>query len=339
MSPDLTLRTFFTSTFAPTYLTAARPKTFRAYAEAIAHWARITGDPPLAKISVEVLARFKAQLLTGGSAAPRSAQLTLFDLGPLAHVGLAKPTCNKHLRAIGAMLSKAGPPGPRNRDALGLLETVPWVKPFREMHRLPRAIRAADIIAAYEACDTARFPRLECVRPGHWWKALLATAYTAAFRRGGLLALRWAELDLAAETIHLDAEDDKCLWERVKPLHHVIILHLLRIRTRSDLVFPWPHSERTFYRKWHEILENAGIPPARWFGLHDLKRTAGTIYATNASPWVVQRMLDHSSITTSRSYVNATADLRPAVDAFPLPLQICADVGEDPRITLHRQAT
>jgi integrase len=333
------LRSFFVSVFAPTYLTAAKPKTHHAYAEAVAHWTRITGDPPLGAIRVETLARFKADLLTGACAQPPLRQLTLFDAGPHEAKGLARATVNKHLRAVFALLSKAGPPGPRNRDALGLLQSTPWVKPLREPKRLPRAIRADDVVVAYEACDTARFPHLEGVHAGYWWKAILVTAYTAAFRRGGLLALRWRDVDLVAETIHLDADDDKCLCERVKPLHHVVVLHLLRIRTRSELVFPWPHSERTFYRQWHEIQENAGIPRPRHFGLHDLKRTAGTIYAGTSSPWAVQTMLDHSNIATSMRYVNPAEKLRPAVDAFPLPLQICADVGADPRRTNQHQAT
>lgn len=325
----LTLRSFFTSTFAPMFLGEARPKTLRAYAEALKHWARLTGDPPLSSIGPELLARFKSELLGTRQPVPAACQQRmLFDLGPVETQRLAKATVNKHLRAVSALLAKAGPPGPRNRDALGILESTPWVKPVKVLRRLPRAVRAADIVATYEACERATFPHLDRARAGHWWKALLATAYTAAFRRGGLLALRWPSIDLSAEVITLDAGDDKCGCDRVKPLHHVVVLHLLRIRTSSELVFPWPHSERTFYRQWHAIQDCAEIPAERHFGLHDLKRTAGTIYASTSSAWVVQAMLDHSSITTSRSYVNPSGALRPAVDGFPLPLQICADVGE-----------
>jgi hypothetical protein len=41
-------------------------------------------------------------------------------------------------------------------------------------------------------------------------------------------------------------------------------------------------------------------------------------------------MLDHSNIETSQHYVNPADNLRSVVDAFPIPLQICADVGQEP---------
>lgn len=342
MSANLTLQAYFVRLYCPTYLAGAAVKTIRAYTEALGHWRRIVGEIAIGAIRVEHLARFKAELLAGLTAAataePR--QRTFFDVTPRDVPALAKATVNKHLRAVCAMLNKAGPAGPRNRDALGLIPSVPWVKPVREPHRLPHAVRAADIVAAYNACDVAKHPRLEGVRAEYWWKALVITAYTAAFRRGGLLSLLWDDVDLANESIRLQAEGDKCWHERSKPLHHAVVLHLIRIRTRSPLVFPWPSSERTYYRTWDRIQEAAEIPAERRFGMHDLKRTAGTVYGSKSrSPWLVQAMLDHASLSTSKAYVNPADDLRPAVDAFPLPGPMLADVGEDRPGRNHLQAT
>lgn len=326
---DFTLRSFYDELFAPTFLVAARPKTYSAYNEALKHWATICGNTPLKAINGRDLAVFKQRLLDGTRPTPATKQLTFWKDAEAAKDGLARTTVNKHLRAIGALLSKAGPPGPRNRDAMAIIQNVPWTRPLKVQQKLPRAVRAEHVLAAYEACETARYPKLDGVRPGNWWKALYAVAYTAAFRRAALMAMEWDQVDVVAETISVAAEDDKCWTERIKPLNHVVLLHLVRIRTKAKRVFPWPHSERTWYTQWHRIQEAAEIPEEKRFGIHDLKRTAGTVYAAGGSPWIVQRMLDHSSINTSASYVNPVDQLRGAVDEFPLPLQICRDVGED----------
>ncbi|MCG2682380.1 MAG: site-specific integrase [Planctomycetales bacterium] len=118
----------------------------------------------------------------------------------------------------------------------------------------------------------------------------------------------------------MPAEFDKCGVERVKPLHRVAIAHLLKIRLpNSSRLFEWRHGWKAFYKEWHAIQDMAGIETKDHFTLHDLKRTAGTELSEIASPWVVQQMLDHSSINTSRHYVNAAEQCREAVDNFPMP--------------------
>lgn len=328
MSNTLTLRTFFESVYAPTYLAGAKPKTFAAYREAIKHWARVHGETLLRSIGVEQLAQFKAALLEGRlHNAARQVQRTFFEIDAHEAAPLARATVNKHLRALQAMLGKAGPPGPRNRDALAILPAAPWVKPLREPKRLPRAIRAQDLAAVYQACDAANWPKLN-VYAADWWRALLVTAYTTAFRHHALMTLEWKNVDLPAATIRIEPDGDKCLCARSKPLHRAVVLHLMRIRTNNRQVFPWPHSNKTWYRQWHELQNLAEIPAERRFTLHDLKRTAGTIYAATSSPWVVQLMMDHSNIETSRHYIDPSDQLRLAVDTFPLPPQMLAEVGE-----------
>jgi len=55
------------------------------------------------------------------------------------------------------------------------------------------------------------------------------------------------------------------------------------------------------------------------FTLHDIKRTAGSTIAETGNPWLVQLLLDHSSIKTSAHYINASKQLRPAVEVMKLP--------------------
>jgi integrase len=49
----------------------------------------------------------------------------------------------------------------------------------------------------------------ECNKEGLWFRALLTTAYSFAFRKGELLNLRVREVDLASRQIRLDAGTTK----------------------------------------------------------------------------------------------------------------------------------
>jgi len=312
MDAGLTLVSFFRRYFSPLFLDDARPRTFEAYEEMLRHWRRITGDPEL-PFGAAVLAAFKVEL----------------------HKTHAAATVNKHLRAVNAILAKCGPAGSGNRDALGLIGETTWTRPLREDRRRPRAVGDDLVSRIYTAATFARWPHSpsftlkgNCVGAGKgsagnfaaaWWRALICVAITTGFRRGALLSLRWSDIDLVARTIAVPAWIDKCHEGRVKPLHAAAVRHMLAIRGPGGLVFAFDGCLLTLGRQWHAIQDAADIPAVEHIKLHDLKRFAGTRYAAISSPWVVQQMLDHSSIETSRFYVNATEACRVAVDAFPLP--------------------
>ena len=304
MDPSISLGEFFSRTFQPVFLGGDRVRTHEEYAITVAKWRRIVGEVSLSAIDTLTLAGFRDAL----------AKL------------LSPATVNKHLRHVNHILGKAGPAGPRNRDALGLLPRCPWVKSLKLFRRGPRVVGFEMLSSAYNAARFARWPRREGFEgyesyQRDWWRALYVTAYTTAFRREALFALSWEDVDVAAAVVRLPAEHDKCGVERVKPLHRVAIAHLLRIRIAKPqaALFRWSHGWKRFYQEWHAIQDMAGIARRDHFTLHDLKRTAGTELSGEASPWVVQQMLDHSSINTSKHYVNAAKQLRPAVDHMPMP--------------------
>ena len=341
----MSLREFFQQHYATNYLLDAKPLTHTAYREALDHWERVTHDPQLSEIDSQTLAGFKAALrdpvnFGKKKAGRKSTQMTLFETSPQPAGSngngksvrpLARATVNKHLRHINAILGKAGPPGPGNRDALGILDRVPWTKPVREYRRLPRNVQDTTLTAIYQGTATARFPVIEGVKPEHWWKALIMTALTVGFRREGLWALRWDDVDWQESTLALPAEGDKCNADRRKPVMGLVLKHLLRIRNGCELVFPWPHSTRTFYRQWHKIQDAGGIREEEHITLHDLKRACGTRFAKVASVWAVQKRLDHASLATSQHYVNATDEERDAVERMPIPVVLLEEFGEHGR--------
>jgi integrase len=141
-------------------------------------------------------------------------------------------------------------------------------------------------------------------------------AVSSGFRRGALLSLRWAHIDVGRRIVRLPACFDKKGKEREKPLHDQVVKLLLEIRGPQEKVFEWPHSRKVWYEQWHRIQDAGDVMEHIRF--HDLKRVAGVMFSETGSPWVVQHMLDHASIETSRHYINPMEACREAVDNLPL---------------------
>lgn len=302
----LRLGDFYMTTFEPHFLCEAKDGTIEVYRQALELWKSLTTDPLLDAIDNLVVATFRTQL---AKRAWRGKTIS-------------PATVNKLLRAINAVLAKAGPPGPRNRDALGWIATCPWARSLKCGRKKPRPVPLDVLGKIYAACGVAVAPAIAGVTPAAWWRALIVTASQVAVRRGGLFELLWDDIDLAAATLRVDAESDKCDEERWKPLKEVVVRHLLTIRSPSAKVFAWPYdSWRMFYREWHSIQEAAGVPASKHFKFHALKATCGTQVARVGGSHAVRVMLDHSSISTSEWYVDATESMREVIERVAHPVE------------------
>ena len=298
MSTVPTVRAFFDAQFKPLYLADARPRTIAEYGFTVTAWDRWFAAVDLATIAVETLATWRQKL---------------------SDSGLVPPTVNKHLRHLGAILAKAGPPGPHNRDALGVIDRTPWVRPLRWQRDLPRHVALDTIGRVYAQADGALYPRS---RPGHYWRALVVCAYNLAYRRHALLHMPEAAIDWNAATVRMPANLDKCRVERIKPALDVVLTHLLPLRGNHKPL-AWPHGNRAFYWQWHALQTAAGVDRAEHFTPHDLKRACGTqLQRAGANEWQIRYMLDHAQRdVTGRSYVNAADELREVLERLRQPPQ------------------
>ncbi len=328
-------RSFYHDVYEPEFLAGAKRATLAEYHTTIRHWLALTSNPPLGELRSTDLAGFKRALLEPTSVREQNAdpqtllfdpwdsdcQGMLFGNGRPARKPIAKPTINKHLRNLNAICNKAGPRTPGNRDALGLLEIVPWTKPLKEPRRRPRPASEATVGPIYEATAAARFPKLAYVSASDWWRALIVAAYTTGCRRGALLALRGANVDWVARQIRLEADDDKADEERLKPISLLLVQHLMRIRTEDPLMFVWPHSPTTWYRQWHRLQDAAGLRRENHIKFHQLKSACGTALArAGGSPWAIQQHLDHKDLrTTSRFYINPSQEELEMIEHMPVP--------------------
>jgi len=191
----LPLSHFVRCVYAPAFLYGQRKFcTISEYVTSVEYYLRIVGDPPLDQINPLLNAKF---------------------LNGLKTQGLANETIRKHCRHLNAIFAKAGPPGPRIRDALGLLHHAPWVKPPQTYKKLPREIRDCDVDALYHAVDHCaycfKYPTCldeKLIRP-LWWKALLTLVTTTAIRKKVVFGLQWADFGPGNKYFIVDSSLDK----------------------------------------------------------------------------------------------------------------------------------
>jgi len=156
-------------------------------------------------------------------------------------------------------------------------------------------------------------------------EALYSVAIALGLRQGEALGLRWADVDLDAGTLrvrHALQRIDGTLQlvepktkrsRRTIPMPPTVTatLRAHRVRQREerlvagarwqehDLIFPstigTPADARNVVRRFHAILDRAGLPAMRF---HDLRHTcASLLLAQHIPPRVVMEILGHSNIS------------------------------------------
>ena len=298
-----TLSTFFESYYIP--LMDASEDAIYQYRNAVNRWTLATGDPPLSKIDSAMLADFKRFLSSLRGRKP----------GTLA----SARTVAGRLQYIQSILDKAGPPRPRNRDAAGILETVPWVRPPKVPLPLPRIVADDQLNACYQAAGKMRIPKVDGIAPADWWRTLLVVAYNTGLRFGSLFSLQMSDIDWKNNQIVIPPERMKSKRAHVLSLNATTMTHLRKIRTDREAVFPQPTHRRDFYRCLHRLQNLAGIPENDHFGLHNIRKTTATRLWEN-SPQAAQLALGHAgSDVTIKHYVQSGDIVKRALDALPQP--------------------
>lgn len=151
-------------------------------------------------------------------------------------------------------------------------------------------------------------------------------------RRGNVLSMRWAELDLDSATWTVPAEKAKA----DDPLHIHLpeqALAILRRRQKAagkasgEWVFPGRRHGKHLSdptKPWRKVLKAANLENLR---IHDLRRTLGSWAAgTGASLPVIGKALGHRHTATTAIYARLNLDpVRIAVDIAAAAMQTAAD--------------
>lgn len=276
-SASSTLREWYEGTFTVLFHADARAATLVEYSCTLTRWEALTNNPPLAQIDQLTLARF------------------------LAAMTCSSATRAKHARHVNHLLAKAGPPGPHNRDAVGLLERPPWVRPPRSEHRLPRVPNDEELAAFVRRApsDLALF-------------AVIAA--TTGSRQAAVRSLTDGHVDLANGVARFAAATDKRRGERLKPLHPTAVAWWRQQIDRAH----WNVRTDSFSARWKRWANRLSVPTLR---PHGLKRWwAARLIRAGASPWAVRYALDHAQRdVTGIHYLAPFDELAGLVDRIELP--------------------
>ncbi|MCA9158717.1 MAG: helix-turn-helix domain-containing protein, partial [Planctomycetales bacterium] len=191
--------------------------------------------------------------------------------------GLSACTVNRYLKAIGQILRAAVNSGIiANRPSLEQLPTRPATLWYMQL---------ADMDKLIGSCDQMTWPRLPGLTPGQWWQAALVLYWIYGFRTQEVLAfgvgrrsLSWDSIDLDPQTPNpagmavnewgwLSYVPQKQEWTKPDPLYLPLTKHaraaidLLQCgrQESSELLFPWPRSQKQLYMRWRELQKLAGV--------------------------------------------------------------------------------
>ena len=188
---------------------------------------------------------------------------------------------------------------------------------LREPKKLVRYVTPEHFAAMYNACDTAKRPDNPNFAPGDFWRALVVFAYMTGWRISEIMALTWDDVSLDKGTAITRAEDNKGKRDEMVRLHPIIVEHLRKIVDFGQLVFFWPHHERTLDLDYQEIQKEAGISPH--YGFHDLRRAFATVNADRLTADALQTLMRHKSYLTTQRYINMARQVDKAVDNLYVP--------------------
>ncbi|HMO86908.1 MAG TPA: tyrosine-type recombinase/integrase, partial [Lacipirellulaceae bacterium] len=239
------------------------PDTIAQYLSTLRVWERVTHNPTIDKLDPITLAGFRVDC--PGSPA----------------------TVAKHCRHLNHLFAKLGPPGPRNRDALGLLTVAPWIKPPRHEQQQPR-IPADDDVARFVARapdDLALF-------------AVLAA--TTGSRNTAIRRLTPDAIDRAGQFLRFPAHTDKRRQERLKPIPALTLRWLTQHERQLARL---KINASSFGARWRRWALKVGTPTLR---PHGLKRWWGAqLIRAQAPPWCTRYALGHAQRdVTGLAYIN-----------------------------------
>jgi integrase len=304
-SEALTLTTYFESRYRLARLQEASPATVDAYRRVLNRWRLVTGDPPLAEITQTTLIHF--------------AECAKRMPGLKPGTWVSPNTIRRQLTHIEALLNKAGPPGYRNRDAAGIIPNPPFIKKPKATPKGVRIVTDEEFNAVYLAAVCMDLPKIPGFKPPAWWRALLVVARNTGLRRRALLNMEMAHVKWEEHRLDLPARILKSGKPFTLHLNPTAMEHLRKIRTDRPLVFPWPFDLTQFHLRFHRLQSEAGIPPSRHFGLHDIRKTLATML-WEKSPSAAQFALGHAHSEVTRAhYVQGFGIVARALDELPQP--------------------
>lgn len=294
----LTLGEFITDTYAP-WARAHRPRTAEGTLDRIKlHFERWYGRP-LTSLTVENVEDWRLKRI---------------------NEGIEPSTVRRDLDGLSSVLTRAAKFGKLTDNVVRRVERpkidrtpkVRYLDPAEEK-RLRAALseRDEEMRAARESANKWRKSRKEDPLPplpyygDHLTPAVLLSMNTG-MRRGELLALKWASVDMKGKQITVEGSTAKSQQTRHIPLNDEALETLKLWKAQapdSDRVIPISTGFKT---AWAHLLERAKITKFRW---HDLRHHFASRLVQAGVPLnTVRELLGHGSMAMTLRYAHLAPD-------------------------------
>ncbi len=294
----ITLGKFVDEVYAP-WTRSRRPKWADAYLDRLkalfGHWY----EKPLTGITAEAVERWQTERIAKGKATGT----VLRDLNYLASV---------LTRAV--KLGKLAE-NPVRRVERARIDRTPKVRYLdaAEERRLRDALseRDAEMRKARESANRWRKERKQETLPplpyfgDHLTPAVLLSMNTG-MRRGELLALRWANVDMKGKQITIEGSTAKSAQTRHIPLNDEALEVLKKWKAQAPAGDRVIGIDSSFKTAWGSLLERAKIDKFRW---HDLRHHFASRLAQAGVPLnTVRELLGHGSMAMTLRYAHLAPD-------------------------------
>ena len=193
--------------------------------------------------------------------------------------------------------------------------------PCRGIDRYPEIVRHRRLTAQELPRFIAAISQYEAETGDNTGADILRTLLLTGQRKGNVLAMRWAELDLdsASWTIPASLFKNKQPHTAALPADLITILQKRQQRYgRHKYVFPGRHGKNhrnDAWLTWIEVLKIAEIDRTT-IRLHDIRATFATLMAENGETLeAIARQMGHRSYATTRRYMRMSQEsVRSAVE-------------------------
>lgn len=316
LSPDMRLSEIYWAHIEPVHQLAkdAAPRNLEALRCSLAYWQRFTGDPPLNAIhQVQHGLEFVAGLRTlPGKRSP----------------SMSANCIAKHVAAIQAMLDLCGPPDRSRREALDLLERVPFLqKPKRTKKPPEDCYSLAEIELLLANAGRAQCPDKLSIDAGEYMRRLYLLAFNTGMRVQEMCLVRWEHdradfLDLPPRIVAKGSEGRRV---ELNQFARGIVDSMRGVHRRGETfarIFPWPWnwaaSRGQLYDQHTLVRECLPDHRRQFLAFHAFRKaTANELVKINAMG--CQKQLGHATAKmTGDHYVSRTA-AKDAVARLPQP--------------------
>jgi integrase len=270
----MTLKEFFMTVYRPKRLRGKSPETTRLYLISINHFSCTMGhEATIADLTDDNL-NLHCQRVK--------------DLGKAA------ATINKDISQITTIW--------RFAHRLNRTKLWPTVLKETEPERVPQAWMPDEANALIESIS--RNKSVVGSIPGSlFWMAFVRLGIDTGERVSAIRSTEW--LWLSGQWLAIPAEARKGKTrDRMYKLNPdtVQVLDQIRSISTSKVILPWPYCYHYFWRKYSDVLKEAGLPTGRRCGPHRLRRTHAS--AVHAAGGNAQEAMDHADQRTTKAYLD-----------------------------------